>query len=170
MRYFSFLVLFGCLLLSPLAAEVIGNVEYRLPNQGKGWKVATQVEGNKKIKSTTIVYIPEYAEKETAREFFGAHVNDLATMPNDQASLESGIAKQFPNSQVKVTILDQNEANLLYEWNVSDNGQNKVHGWTRIFYSPQGNVMLAYQTDQMENVSANRSLWIQILKNAKVVK
>lgn len=163
----TILTLLSCFILGSLSAEMIGSIEYHLPNEGKGWKVGDELHSDNLVKSTTLVYIPENTDKATANESFAVHVNNLPSGPADEASLEKPIQLQFPDKKVKVNILDKNEESVLYEWTVADAGQEKVHGWTRGFSKPEETVMLIYLTDQMNQVENARPIWLQALKNAK---
>ncbi len=168
MRYFLFFISF--LVTVPLTGEMIGQVEYQLPNEGKNWKIANEHKGDDIIKSRTVIYIPENSSQENANESFAAHTNNLPSDPNDQASLEKPIQMQFPNQQVKVNVIEKTPESVLYEWTVSDTNQEKVHGWTSTFSNPQETTMLIYLTDQINKVDQLRPLWIETLKKAKIVK
>lgn len=166
------LMLFTCLVAGPLAAETIGNVEYHLPKQGQGWRIANELQG-RQDKSTTIIYIPENRSLEDAKESFGVHVNDFSTDLTDKDSLQRGIEKgmqlKFANPKATITLIDATPQSILYEWSVSDSGQEKVHGWTRVFSAPHETVMLTYQTEQLNNINDKQLIWIEALEDAKAL-
>lgn len=170
----NILMLFACLFVSSLTAETIGNVEYHLPKQGQGWKVANEIQGTKKIKSTTVVYIPENTSLETSQESFAAHVNNFSTDLDDrdafQKGFEKGMQLKYANSKVSINFLEKAPHSVLYEWSLNEAGHEKVHGWTRVFATPDETVMLTYQTEHLNNINHIRSRWIQTLKNAKINK
>lgn len=169
------LMLLACLLMGPLAAETIGNVEYHLPKQGKDWKVANELKDSELTKSLTLIYIPEDESRHSAKEFFAAHVNHLQVdhLLNPE-SLEQGMEKgaqfKFTNPKVKVSVLEQSPQSALYEYTISEDNQEKAHGWIRAFSGPQENVMLTYQTEQIDHVDQIKAMWIQALQNAKKLK
>ncbi len=166
-----------CLLLicffavNTLTAEMIGPVEYHLPNQGQGWKVGNELQTDRKTKSTTIIYVPEGTiSNQDVKESFAAYVNNLKSDIDDQASLEKSIQVNFPEQKVSLNILEKTPQSILYEWNVSDSGHEKVHGWSRGFSIPEGTVVLMYQTQDIDKVNEVGPSWIQALKEARLVK
>lgn len=167
------LVLLTCLAIGPLAADMAGQVEYQLP-QGQKWKVLNQFDTDKNVKSTTTTYIPENSTKSTAQEFFGTHVNSLKTDINDTDSmrggLERGLQLQYADPKVTVKVLEKDLNSAIYEWSATDSGQEKIHGWVRVFSVPAGSVMLSYETKQVDKVNDAGPLWVKTLKDAKVVK
>lgn len=165
MRYILFF--FTCLTLGALSAETIGKVQYELPNQGKGWKKANELKGDGKIKSFTIIYIPENEDLSNAHESFGAHVDSISSTPPDKKTIEKTIKKQFPNQQVKVNILESAPQSVLYESILSEEGKERIHGWTRLFSNSEGTILLIYQTDQIDQVNNLRPIWVKTLMNAK---
>lgn len=165
------LMLFACMFIGQLAAESIGNVEYQLP-KGQVWKVSNELKGTEKFPSSTLIYVRENAPADNPSESFAAHINEFPTDVNDKNSLQQGIEKgmqlKFTNPTATVTLLEKGPQSALYEWSVSVSGQEKVHGWTRAFSSPKETVLLTFQTDQPAKVSEARSIWLPLLKDAKI--
>lgn len=156
------------LMISQLQAEIIGNVEYHLPGEGKGWKIVNELNGSKKGGSKTIVYAPENIEKKDTKEFFGAHLDNVPAKIDDITSLEKGIQLQFPRQKVTVHVLEKEPQSILYEWTSAEDGQVKFYGLTRTFSSPEGTVTLMYQTLQAENIEKSKPIWMAVLKDAKL--
>jgi hypothetical protein len=154
------------LAIFPLTAETIGSVEYRLPKQGKGWKMVGGLGGSNESK--TVLYIPANATRDTAREIFGVSTNNLPTGPTEQEDLEQTIKIQYPKQTVCINILDRNAQSVMFEWSVIDGSQEKVHGWTRTFSTLQGTVVMMYQTNDIRGVNQARSIWVKMLSDAKV--
>jgi hypothetical protein len=166
MRYF---LMFLCFLaIAPLSAENIGGVDYRLPKQGKGWKMVGGLEGGNESK--TILYVPSNASRDTAREIFGVSSNNLPIGPTEQEDLEQTIKLQYPTQTICINILDRNAQSVMFEWSVIDGSQEKVHGWTRTFSTLQGTVVLLYQTNDIRNVNQARPIWVKVLSEAKLSK
>lgn len=160
-------MLFLCFAISSLSAETIGNVEYQLPKQVQGWKLSKELNGSEKIPSTTRIYTPSPQSKES----FAAHINSFTTKIVDKDSLQDGIEKgmklKYTNPKATVSLLEQSPNSALYEWSVSDSGEEKIHGWTRVFSSPKDTTMLTYQTEQISQINDVRPIWLPILKEAK---
>jgi len=163
-----FFMLFACLAWGALNAETIGNVEYHLPNQGKGWKIVNELKTTKNRISTTIIYVPEKTSKKNS-EFFGVHQNTWFVDLN-AAALENSIKAQYPNQEINFLILEETPQSVLYEWSVreEEEAEEGMHGWTRIFSFTDETIILSYQTKQILSVDKVGPLWVKILKNAKV--
>ena len=166
MRYIFMLLCF--LAITPLAAETIGGVDYRLPKQGKGWKMIGGLEGSNESK--TILYIPANATRDTAREIFGVSSNNLPVGPTEQDDLEQTIKLQYPTQTICINIMDRDLQSVMFEWSVIDGSQEKVHGWTRTFGTPKGTVVLMYQTNDIRSVNQARPIWIKTLSDSKICK
>lgn len=170
MRYIF--LLFACLFTASLSAEMIGKVEYQLPKQGQGWKVASRIEGSEKLPSTTIIYNPENTTRDTAKEAFAVHVNKRTTDINDKDSFQNGIERgmklRFQNPKAVVNVLEKTSDSVLYEWSVTDSGQEKIHGWSRVFTSPSDTMLLTFQTEKMDDVKVAGPIWLKTLKEAKL--
>jgi hypothetical protein len=170
------MILVSLFIFGSLTAEMIGNIEYHLPQQGEGWKIVNELQDSKKHRSTTIIYIPENSSRETAREFFGAHINNSSTdlILTDRYSLEKDLARgmqfQYPNPKVVITLLEEEAQSVLYEWSLSQLGQERVHGWNRIFTDANATIILSYQTEELNRIRDIRPFWVQTLKDAKRVK
>jgi hypothetical protein len=159
MRYILALCTF--LFVGSLAAETIGNVEFQLPDQD--WKV----------KHTLVTYAPENTSEDTAKSFFSASLNTLSSDLSDFDSLKEGLemgAKyRFENSAVEVNILQKTSQSALYEWFISDSGQDKIFGLSRAILTPEGKVAFYYTTEDLSDIDNVRSQWIQTLENAKII-
>lgn len=145
-------------------AEMIGPVEYYLPpSLAEDWGVRNTIENRK---SKTIVYVPNEAKK--GEESFGVNVNKFPSNIDDLATIKATLAKQFPDMNVHLDILERKPNSLLLEWKAKDNGHERVHGWTRLFSIPDETVVLMYQTDDLSTLEDARCLWVEALKRAKI--
>ena len=142
-------------------AETIQQVEYHLP-KGENWVVGKKLENEK---GTTIIYLPQGVERQSAKEFFGVNANRLQGT-NDPALIKMGIAKNFPSMNIDFKVLEQDKDSVTYEWSAQENGVEKVHGWGRAFSTKEGTVVLGYQTEDPSKVPHARSSWVQVLKEA----
>ncbi len=149
---------------------MIGDVEYHLPNQGKGWKLEKQISDTPKQVGETVIYLPENATTDDSKEFFGVNVNKYTVDLNDNAAIQKGIQDQFPDQKVTINMLDKNSESILFEWTVTENGKEQLHGWTRAFSVPKETVMLTYLTDQIDTIKDVSPRWIETLKQAKKVQ
>jgi hypothetical protein len=157
--------------MAPLAASTIGTVEYYLPEQCQHWKIGNEFQSLKKIKSTTIVYYPEDSDKNTPLECFGVHSNDQKEpLPKDGAAIEKMIQPIFPAGEVYVKILERDNQSILCEWSAKTITFKAFYGFARLFATPEGAVVLMYQTQQLARLDAARKVWIPALKGAKIHK
>jgi hypothetical protein len=163
----SMLILLSVFMALSLNAEKIGNVEYTLPKDSPEWKVANTLEGKEPANGTTIIYAPGDVTLEEAQETFGVVKVDLASGEIDKDSIKKMYEMQFPNLTAKVTVLEKDENSLTYEWTLSEGTKEVVHGWTRVFTSPDQTVLLTYQTEKMDDVEKARPLWVKVLREAK---
>ncbi len=162
------LAILCCFATFSLAAETIGNIEYHLPDPQK-WKLVPTAAA-KGSEGMNLVYIPADSTKEKATEFFGIYMDDQASGPLEQSALEQIIKTQFPKKDVKVSLLERTANSTLYEWSVSEGGQEKTHGWTRAFSGPDETAIIMFQTEQIKNIDTLRPIWVKALKDAKVLE
>lgn len=166
-----------CLLLSRAFADVIGDVEYRMPKDTKEWIVGNELMDSSG-KPSTIVYIPAgtvktinkgEVSKPVAREFFSIATGGRYFDPNDTTLKEYLVSKAYPNMDVKYFTLEKTDDGLLYEWVVKDNGQEKVHGWGRLVPTPSGSANAMYQTENMSEIDKSRALWVPTLRGITAI-
>lgn len=143
-----------------LFANTTGFVEYDLPACALEWPVIHQDEATE---STLIGSITE-----NGTEFFGAVYNAQEAPLPDCNELQTDLQIPFPDQKVKVTPLETESNSVLFEWSVSDETNEVVHGWGRLFSSDKGIVSLSYTTGQIEEVAKAREVWLPILKKAKI--
>ena len=152
------ILLLALLSFGTLSANTSGFVEYDLPETAKTWSVLHQEEGTENVLIGSITV--------EGAEFFGAiHTPELTEMP-DMSGLQEGLQVPFPDQKVKASVIESNEDSLLYEWSASDETQEVVHGWGRIFCSQEGLVTLNYTTGQVNQVDALRPVWLETLRSA----
>ncbi len=166
MRQIFFLL--SCLLTAPLNAEMIGEVEYHLPESAKEWEIKKMPAGQDV--GTTILYTPKGPATPGNVEFFGVNSNSFPTDLKDRNLLESELKKQFPTQQIEVKQLGQDDHSVLYEWDIKDNGVEKLHVWTRVFSLKGGTVLLVFQTEKTQDLANAEKIWTAVLKDAKVVE
>lgn len=161
------------LLASPVFAEMIGNIEFHLPDQEQRWKVATELGGSEKADSKTVIYIPENMSKQETKEFFGVHLNNYSVNLKDKESLEKALENaqivKFPNAKATVKILVLGPYAAFYEYTINQDNIEKAQGWMRVFSSPQQTVMLNYQTEQINDIKKIQPIWLKALQQAKPV-
>lgn len=167
MRYF--LAVLACVAVGTLSADYIGNVEYHMPNKGKGWKLVNNMEGKRNNPGKTLIYIPENTPRESAKEQFGVHQNSKPTDLTNTAGLEKGLQLNFPDLKINTTVLEKSTDSLLYEWTASEaTGKEMFHGWTRVFSTPKSTILIAYQTGDLGKLDQAKSTWLPVLKQAKM--
>jgi hypothetical protein len=164
----SFLNLLCCLMIMPILAETIGQVEYELPHKiADKWEISNTFESEK---SKTVLYVPIGALFQDAKEFFGVNANKYPSKLDNILSFKASLTRQFPSYDVEVDILEKGNDSLLYEWVAKENGKERIHGWGRAFSIGDGTVVLGYQTEEITNVANARLNWLPILKQAKVIQ
>lgn len=169
-----------CLMATSGFAETIGPVEYRIP---ENWKIAKQLQSDKKVKSNTAIYVPTYAIWPNTKEIFTAHVNDLSSVLNEDTAkkaMEKGV-----NAQIDFHMIDARPDSILFEWSptspLKDSDDHKkqiskqviesqAHFLTRVFSYPGGTVMLTYESDDPKEFEKARPLWIKTLNQASMKK
>ncbi len=161
----AFVFLTLCMVAS-LTAETIGNVEYQLPEEGQKWK--TEKTGpSEGIPGKTILYQPEN-QSPFGIEFFGAYIKKSPINIKNSESLKQEIERTYPGQKVLFQVLSADAQSELVEWAVSKDNHEKLHGWARIFSTPDNTVMLFYQTEKVTDVDKVRETWLKTLKEAKV--
>ncbi len=164
--FLAFIFIIGPLGAEPPAAEKVLSIEYHLPNEGADWKVVEEISNENKV-----VYIPKNSSPWwTAKEIFSVHVHYHPMNIHSQDVLEAGIKAAHPNQEVSITFLEKPPQYVLYEWIVTDVGQEKVHGWTRGFVNSRTTVFLNYQTEQIDTINSVSPAWLKTLKEAKFEK
>lgn len=177
-----FFALFCCLAITPLAAEMIGPVEYHLPKEAKDWKVGNKFESDK---STTIIYIPNEKMDENTLESFGVNTNPFHLNLKDIDALKQSMSMQFPNAEVDLWLVQETPDSIIYEWTIKENKEvsdnkdskeakedkvEKVHGLVRAFSTKDGMVLLAFTTEKIADFKNARASWLAALKEAKIVQ
>lgn len=161
MRYL--LTLLACMFFSFTYAEMINNVEYRLPEAAKNWVIANKLENKNGL---TLVYIPENVDKSEAKEFFGVNSNHLSANLDDITLMKDSLEKLFPGVNIKVEVLDKGKDSLIYEVIGDKDGMETYHSWGRIFALKDGTVVISYQTWDISHIDKVRALWLPVLKEA----
>ncbi len=166
---------------TPLLAATIGNTEYQLPKKEHGWTVAKEFSPSELNPSSTIIYIPKLkpiglkkSPIEENPEIFSAYFDTHATDLSDEESLKKELTKglilfKYKKPEVAMTVLERTTDSLLLEWSITDFGQEKARGWIRIFSTSKTTSILMAETDQIDQLEKLRPVWIQALKEAKLL-
>lgn len=160
------LVFLTLCLVSSLAAENIGNVEYQLPEEAKNWK-SENTGPTEKIPGHTILYQPE-SQSPLGIEFFGAYIKKNVPHIKNSEALKNEIEKTYPGQQIDFKVLQTDSNSELVEWIVRKDDRERLHGWARIFSTPEATTMLFYQNEKgsiQQNVDGT---WLKTLKEAKL--
>ncbi|MCX6990408.1 MAG: hypothetical protein NTX49_05030 [Chlamydiae bacterium] len=160
MRY---LTLFAALLIQPLFAETIGNIQYELPKSAESWQRIKEPDADDD-NSANFFYVPKESSLDDASEFFVIHVNNIASVAIDETRLKSEI-EDVLEIEVNLTMLEQDPDSILYEWSFGDS-ESFMYSITRAFFSKSGTVLLMYQTSDVKKMESEKSTWIDMLKNA----
>lgn len=169
MYMLPFFVFLTFCFVSTLAAQTIGNVEYQLPEEGKNW--AIEHSGPKEgIPGQTILYQPEN-QSPLGIEFFGAYIKKRPTDIKNSEAFKNEIEKQYPEHKITFNVLSTDAHSELVEWVVSKDNLQKLHGWARIFSTPENTIMLFYQNEKgagLENAERIQNSWVKTLQDAKI--
>lgn len=171
MYMLPFIVFLTLCFISTLAADTIGNVEYQLPEEGKHWVIEKQGP-SQGIPGQTILYQPE-KQSLLGIEFFGAYIKKSATDTKNSEAFKNEIESAYPEDVVSFKVLSTDSQSELVEWSVGKGGIKKLHGWARIFSTPDSTTMLFYQNEKgesAENLEKIRNTWLKTLKEAKIVE
>lgn len=161
----------GILFAAPLAADNVGNIEFQLPTELKDWRKVNELQGNQDKASSTAIYAPEIKSEDQPMEFFGVHIRDRpsenpSVSAIDPATLEKLLQLQFPGTKVKVDIVEKDQQSLIYEWSVSDNTHEVLHGLTRLFVSPDQTAEIGIISEKVDGFNQVRPMWLKTLKDA----
>ncbi len=163
MKYLMSLIYLCTLITTSAFAGTIENVEYQLPRSAKEWEIADQLQNEK---GTTEIYVPKGSNKEQVKEFFGVNSNHYQSNVNDTDSIKKGISSMYPGMNIDLWAVEKNKDDLIYEWTAKKNGQEKIHGWGRVFVNNNGSITLAYQTEDVSNIQKTREIWVPVFKSA----
>ena len=162
------MICLSALATNALMGETIGNVDYKIPDSAKEWKVANEMSNPK---SSTVVYIPIESVTNGQQQIFTVHSNTLPSNISDDKIIVDGLLKTleiyYPSMKVDGHIVEKDKDSLLFEWSVADQGKETLHGWYRMFGSNDGTVLLGYQTGNINGLEAERAIWVPALKEAK---
>jgi hypothetical protein len=151
--------------MMPIVAETIDRVEYQLPPKiAQQWELKNKIENEN---GKALIYLPKGCTRQNTKEFFGVNVNKFSSNLDNILAFKLSMAKQFPNKQVDVEILEKGKNNLLYEYKVMEKGQERIHGLGRVFSIGDRTIVLGYQTDDISHVAQARMDWFPVLKQAK---
>lgn len=156
------LILLVLLFCSPLFAERIGPVEYELPNDE--WVIKKHFDCHNGI---TLIYTLRSQEPFDATSYFAASFNQF---PMEIDTFEQSLIKIFPGMQICVNTLQEEANSALFEWSVSEINEEKLHVWTRLFSTPEGSVILSYQTENTAELDHDRNLWLPLLEGASIIR
>lgn len=170
MRYL--LAFLTAIMISPVFADTIANIEYDLPTARQDWKKVRSLkedEENKTdgIESTTFIYGPKEDSLDNPIEFFAVHANNFPSAGISVDDLKSGLEEAF-DGEVRVVILESDADSALYEWSTVEEDMY-IFSVTRGFFSEAGTTLLMYQTTDQSKAETERSLWLETLQTAKKV-
>jgi len=154
------------LLFSSGYCDMMGDVEYQLPNIAKDWVVANKDDNTN---GTTVIYQPKNP-KRVSKEFFGVNNNRFPSDINDQEALKKGITAVIPDMQVDLQVLQKGDNDVFYELSGKQNGKEVIHGWAHVFVTKEGTTLLIYETNDLANLPKIGSAWRQALQTAHIKK
>lgn len=155
------------LFLASSFAETIGKVEYKLPQIAENWEIGTKFTTEN---GNTIVYIPKGGQTETSRQFFAVNNNFFPINLDNIQVVKTLISNFFPNMQLEVKELAKSKEGATYEWTVSRENVETIHGWGRVFLGEKNEVVvLIYQTRDIADLENSKAIWLPVIQDAKVV-
>ena len=144
-----------------LTAEIIGNLEYQLPE--RDWKIEFE-----RKKHPTILYVSVDTSAENSKEsFYASYINFPGKALNELDS-ELFLTCVLSFLEVKLNILETTSHSILYEWSAIQNNVEIEHGWAREFSTPKESATLLYRTKNLSAVEQLRPIWIEAFKKAKL--
>lgn len=154
------LILFTIINVAPIFGETIGNVEYQLPTEAKEWSANKQENDVAKA----VLYAPK--NNPAPLEFFAVGYNKSKIDLKDTKALEKGYQDANPGKQLTFKVLNQTADSVLIEWTLKEPGQEETRGWTRIFSSDQGTVMMQYINQDPKSREQAKGIWLPVLEKA----
>jgi len=167
MRYL--LAFLTAIMISPVFADTIGNIQYDLPAARQDWKKVQSLEEAEdgSLEGTTFLYGPKEDSLDDPIEFFAAHINNFPSAGTSPKEIKQGLEEAF-EGEIKVVILESDPDSTLYEWSGVDEGKN-IYSIVRGFFSQTGTTLLMYQTRDQGKVEVEKAIWIETLKSAKKI-
>jgi len=160
------LAILATLLVLPLQALKIGNVEFQLPASQQDW-VETPINlGSDEI--TSILLLPPNTSKNEAKESYNAlsvHLENFDVENFNLKAFTEGLEAQFPNAKVEASLLEKWPKSVLYEF-TAGNDEHGVHALVRIFATNEKCVFLQYTAPKGSLLEEKRQVVMGALKSA----
>jgi hypothetical protein len=174
-----------CCVITHLSAEVFEDFEYHLPNQAHGWKIAFSLKDcpSEMMKEyfqpecNIIQYVPESFVVDGANE----HVEMFMIISNNGtfnlsdtdaliSEIKFGIGKVHPNASLTVNILEAAPNSVIFEIVVNNEGQVVMKSLDRYISHAKKLICFSYGTNGIPQYELESPLWLQMLKEIKLVE
>lgn len=159
----NYLVLCFLLVVSTAYGETFSKVNYNLPPAASDWEVGSKT---KKDNEEMIIYIPKGSSKQNVEQFFSIHVWYTPSEIQNEAALKANFAKLYPYLEVSVSVLEEDQHSVTYEWSAKEKEKEVIHGWGKIMISPDRTAALNFQTVKTQKIEQDRAVWLPVLKKA----
>lgn len=158
----KYILILSSILIAPICAETIRNIEYKLPEVAQSWE-------RKGIdpEDTTVIYHPK-GEQEGI-EFMGINVNPLPINLEDIESVKKVLTLLFPEKEVDLQMVEKTDNSILQAFTIKEEGNEKAIGWMRGFSINDGTVVFMYVTDKMDQAASAKEIWYPVLRDARVL-
>jgi hypothetical protein len=171
--------------MTHLSAEVFEDFEYHLPNQGQGWKMAFSLkdspsEMKKKYfppECDIIQYVPESFVVDEPNEhvemFMIMSSHGIVNLSDTNAlisEIKLGIEAIHPNASLTVNILETALNSVIFETVVKNEDQVVMRSLNRYISHSQKLICCTYTTSGIPQYELESLLWLQMLKEIKLVE
>jgi hypothetical protein len=144
-----------------LHAETIGKVDYTLQPIFSNWSVFEESETGP---LKTIIYTPKGVPQTETPELFVIISTNQPRGSTNLDQIRQEIQNSFPDMEVRVEMLQQDNDVTLYTWSVSK-GDKALSGITKGFNTNPGTVVMTYQTLN-KLTDDNKANWLKVLSEA----
>jgi hypothetical protein len=149
------------------AVDFISNVEYQLPDKAKDWKVSKIENDEAKV----VMYMSIATAGEMPIETFVVSSSSTVIDPSTLEEQTKAMLEQSNlnlNLSVRMVNFEQTDEEFTYEMSLLKDGKEFSHSFVRGFPAKNGMVTLGYTTHNTLDVANARSIWMPVLKSAKV--
>lgn len=178
-KLFAFL---ACCVMTHLSAEVFENFEYHLPNQGQGWKMIKDCPSEMMKQyfpegCNIIQYVPESfvvdGPNEHVEMFMIMSNNGIVNLSDTDAlisEIKLGLGVAYPNASMTVNILETAPDSVIFETVVNNGDQVVTRFLNRYIAHSQKLICCSYTKNSKHQYEMENALWLQVLKEIKLVE
>lgn len=170
LQRYLFLVLTFTGFINQLAATTVqvNGLQYKLPNDGRKWKVAFQSKPEDPQSVTQIILENETPESATELVTIQA-IPGVNLKPEEFFNLLiKQIQQSLPKNKVESKIINSSPDSMVAEWWIHEDKSLSQHEWIRITKKDNTLSILRYTTKSVNDIEKSRSIWDKILQDTSL--